>query len=135
MTLPMSLSLEGWMWTLTALPARGLGNLGCPRMMSGLQRSMTSPGSGRRRGSPKPLQVSWDGGSWNFEKRLLVLCSILQWGSWDGGISLCISVSQGVMFHLHCGCFSSAGLVAARLGGLEMELPWQFVQCHLQLPD
>uniref|UniRef100_A0A8C0THT9 Src homology 2 domain containing F n=1 Tax=Canis lupus familiaris TaxID=9615 RepID=A0A8C0THT9_CANLF len=34
----------------------GLGSPGCQRMMRGPPRSMTSPGSGRRSGFPKPLQ-------------------------------------------------------------------------------
>lgn len=45
----------------------------------------------------------------SFEKCLLVLCSVLQWESWDGGVSLCISVCQGAMFLFSRACGSQAG--------------------------
>lgn len=59
MTHPMNQRMTGAAQKLRGLP--GPGNPACRRMMRGLQKSMTSPGSGRRNGFPKPSLVSFAG--------------------------------------------------------------------------
>lgn len=94
MTLLMS---QCWTWTVTAKPAPGPGSPGCPRMMSGPQRNMTSPGNGRRSGSPKPLQVS-DGSS---HKANNTFCEAGSSGFLHllgvSNVGLCIPIAQGLL--------------------------------------
>lgn len=100
-----------WTWTVTAPPAPGPGSPGCPRMMRGHQRNMTSPGSGRRRESPKPLQVS-DGSS---HKANNTFCEAGSLGFLHllgvNNVGLCIFIAQGVL----CSCRSCFSEQGARL--------------------